>query len=177
MAVTRFLTRASIAERMSDFTRHLRAHGVRAGMPETESSLGALQLVDAGDSNEVRLALKAICASDVDSFARFDELFSAYWLNAGKQRHDHTPTHNRSDQKNSLTNLSQKSNAPSVGGSGSIDTPDNDNDGEVESSGEGKLIATQVSNRNAVDMREFILPEDEARAAETARAAEAARAH
>ena len=47
MAVTRFLTRASIAERMSDFTRHLRAHGVRAGMPETESSLGALQLVDA----------------------------------------------------------------------------------------------------------------------------------
>ena len=169
MAVTRFLTRARIAERMGDFTRHLRANGVRAGMLETETSLGALQLVDASDPNDVLLALKAICAIDVESFARFDELFSAYWLNAGKQRHDHTPTQNRSDQKNSLTNLSQKSNAPSVGGGGSIDTPDNNNDGEVESSGEGKLIATQVSNRNAVDMREFILPEDEVRAAETAR--------
>ena len=169
MAVTRFLTRASIAERMSDFTRHLRAHGVRAGMPETESSLGALQLVDAGDPNDVRLALKAICASDVESFARFDELFAAYWLNAGKQRHDHTPTQSLSDQKNSLTNLSQKFSAPPADGSGSIDTPDSDNDGEAESFGEGKLIATQVTNRNATDMREFILPEDEARAAETAR--------
>ena len=169
MAVTRFLTRAGIAERISDFTRHLRAHGVRAGMPETESSLGALQLVDAGDPNDVRLALKAICASDVESFARFDELFAAYWLNAGKQRHDHTSTQSRSDQKNSLTNLSQKFSAPPADGSGSIDTPDNDNDGEAESSGEGKLIATQVTNRNATDMREFILPEDEARAAETAR--------
>ena len=35
MAVTRFLTRARIAERMGDFIRHLRAHGVRAVMPET----------------------------------------------------------------------------------------------------------------------------------------------
>ena len=168
MAVTRFLTRARIAERMGDFTRHLRAHGVRAGMLETETSLGVLSLVDAGDPNDVRLALKAICASDVESFARFDELFAAYWLNAGKQRHDHTSTQSRSDQKNSLTNLSQKFSAPPADGSGSIDTPDNDNDGEAESSGEGKLIATQVTNRNATDMREFILPEDEARAAETA---------
>ncbi len=132
-------------------------------------ALGLYRLVDAGDPNDVRLALKAICASDVESFARFDELFAAYWLNAGKQRHDHTSTQSRSDQKNSLTNLSQKSSAPSADGSGSIDTPDNDNDGEAESSGEGKLIATQVTNRNAADMREFILPEDEARAAETAR--------
>ena len=169
MAVTRFLTRARIAERMGDFIRHLRAHGVRAGMPETEASLGALRLVDAGDPNDVRLALKAICASDVESFARFDELFSAYWLNTGKQRHDHTSTQNRSHQKNSLTNLLQKSSLPSADGSGSIDTPDNDNGGEAESSGEGKLIATQVTNRNAVDMREFILPDDEARATETAR--------
>ena len=169
MAVTRFLTRARIAERLGDFIRHLRAHGVRAGMPETEASLGALRLVDAGDPNDVRLALKAICASDVESFARFDELFSAYWLNTGKQRHDHTSTQNRSHQKNSLTNLLQKSSLPSADGSGSIDTPDNDNGGEAESSGEGKLIATQVTNRNAVDMREFILPDDEARATETAR--------
>ncbi len=169
MAVTRFLTRASIAERMGDFTRYMRAHGVRAGVPETESSLWALRLVDLGDPNDVRLALKAICASDVESFSRFDELFDAYWLNAGKQRYGHTPTQNPSDQKNSLTNLSQKFSTPSADGSGGIDTPDNDNDGEAESSGEGKLIATQVTNRNATDMREFILPGDEERAAEIAR--------
>ena len=169
MAVTRFLTRASIAERVNDFTRHLRAHGVWAGMPETQSSLEALQLVDAGDPNEVRLALKAIFASDVESFSRFDDLFAAFWFNAGKQRHDRTPTQNHSDQKNNLINLSQKSSEPSADGSGSIDTPDNDNEGEAESSGDGKLIATQVTNRNTADMRKFILSEDEARAAETAR--------
>ena len=42
MAVTRFLTRDKIIERMGDFTRHLRDHGVRVGMPETEASLKAI---------------------------------------------------------------------------------------------------------------------------------------
>ena len=56
MAVTRFLTRAKIIQRMGDFTRHLRDHGVRAGMPETEASLKAMRLVDLSDVKDARLA-------------------------------------------------------------------------------------------------------------------------
>ena len=41
-------------------------------------------------------------------------------------------------------------------GAGSLDTPDNDNEGELETSGEGKLLATEIVNKNAADMREFI---------------------
>ena len=169
MAVTRFLTRAKIIERMGDFTRHLRDHGVRAGMPETEASLKALRLVDLSNVKDVRLALKAVCSNDGESFEKFDDLFDAYWLNSGKQRQEHKQTQARNEQKNSFTNLSQMTHSASAAGTGNLDTPDNDNEGEVETSGEGKLVATEAVNKNAADMREFILPEDEAYAAETAR--------
>ena len=169
MAVTRFLTRAKIIERMGDFTRHLRDHGVRAGMPETEASLKAIRLVDLSDVKDARLALKAVCSNDCESFEKFDDLFDAYWLNSGKQRQEHKQTQTRNEQKNSFTNLSQMMHSTSAAGAESVDTPDNDNEGEVETSGEGKLVATEIVNKNKADMREFILPEDEAYAAETAR--------
>ena len=73
MTVTRFLTRAKIIERMGDFTRHLRDHGVRAGMPETEASLKAMRLVDLSDVRDARLALKAVCSNDCESFDKFDD--------------------------------------------------------------------------------------------------------
>ena len=106
MAVTRFLTRAKIIERMGDFTRHLRNHGVRAGMPETEASLKAIRLVDLSDVKDVRLALKAVCSNDCESFEKFDDLFDAYWLNSGKQSQEQKQTQTRNEQKNSFTNLS-----------------------------------------------------------------------
>ena len=40
--------------------------------------------------------------------------------------------------------------SPSAAGAGSLDTPDNDNEGEAETSGEGKLLATDIINKNAV---------------------------
>ena len=169
MAVTRFLTRAKIVERMGDFTRHLRDHGVRAGMPETEASLKAIRLVDLSDVKDARLALKAVCSNDCESFEKFDDLFDAYWLNSGKQRQEHKQKQTRNEQKNGFTNLSQMMHSTSAVGAGSLDTPDNDNEGELETSGEGKLLATEIVNKNAADMREFISPEDEAYAAETAR--------
>ena len=169
MAVTRFLTRAKIIERMGDFTWHLRNHGVRAGMPETEASLKALRLVDLSDVKDARLAMKAVCSNDCESFEKFDDLFDAYWLNSGKQSQEQKQTQTQKEQKNSFTNLSQMMHSTSAAGTGNPDTPDNDNEGEVETSGEGKLVATEIVNKNAADMREFILPEDEAYAAETAR--------
>ena len=46
VTVTRFPTRASIAERMGDFTRHLRQNGFRVGVQETEMGLRGLDSVD-----------------------------------------------------------------------------------------------------------------------------------
>ena len=63
VTVTRFPTRASIAERMGDFTRHLRQNGFRVGVQETEMGLRGLDSVDMSDPQEVRMALKAVCLS------------------------------------------------------------------------------------------------------------------
>ena len=103
MAVTRFLTRAKIIERLGDFTRHLRDHGVQAGMPETKTTLKAIQLVDLSDVKEVKLALKAVYANDIESFEKFDDLFDAYWLNNGKQRQEHKQTQTQNEKKSRPT--------------------------------------------------------------------------
>ena len=62
--VTRFPIRASTAERMGDFTRHLRENGLPVGMPETELALRSMVALDIGRPEELRMALKAICAAD-----------------------------------------------------------------------------------------------------------------
>ncbi|MGI9400531.1 MAG: hypothetical protein ACR2O0_04685, partial [Rhizobiaceae bacterium] len=86
MQPTRFPLRDSIAGRMSGFIAHLRQNGVVAGPPETGLALEALGQVNTVNSQEVRMALKAVCASDFDQRSRFDELFDAYWLNKGLVR-------------------------------------------------------------------------------------------
>lgn len=170
MAVTKFQTRATPTERMGDFTRHLREHGIRAGMPETEMGLSALSMIDASNMKEVRLALKSICAVDAEGYKRFDELFDSFWQNSGRQRHDHKRTSERTPNSSSHTNLSELINSSHSDDSGAMDTPDNDNDdGEASASGEGRLIATKVTNKDKADMRDYILPEDQERAEEAAR--------
>ena len=100
MPVTKFLSRANVTERMGNFTRHLRENGLRTGMPETEEGLCTLGTIDATNHDEVRLALKSVFANDRESFSRFDELFDAYWLNAGKQRHENKPLNISNKRKN-----------------------------------------------------------------------------
>ncbi|MAC07970.1 MAG: carbon monoxide dehydrogenase, partial [SAR116 cluster bacterium] len=88
-SVTRFPTRASTAERMGDFTRHLRHNGFRVGVQETEMGLHSLESIDLQDTQDVRMALKAICCADTHSFERFDDLFNAFWLNRSVMRTQH----------------------------------------------------------------------------------------
>ncbi len=158
--VTRFPTRATTVERIGDFTRHLRDNGMAVGMPETELALRSMPALNLGSPHELRLALKAICSTDVDGFGKFDDLFDAFWLNTGKMRHEHSRTAKATPDKHSFSNLSKFMSQQDESGSGDAETPDNDNTGEAESDGEGKLIATHVVNTNKKDMREFLLPED-----------------
>ena len=169
MAITRFLFRTSIQERIVGFSHHMRDNGVTTTPLEVHSTLRLLRLIDITNIEEVRLALKSVFTNNKESFVRFNDLFDSYWLNDGKQRHDHKAI----DPSNKKGNLSQ--NFPNLfevnssKGTGKTDVPDDEKDGETESSGEGKLIAAKIFNKTTTDMREFVLPEDENKAAEAAR--------
>ena len=168
MAITRFLFRTSIQERIVGFSHHMRDNGVSTTPLEVHSTLRILSLIDFTNIEEVRLALKSVFTNNKESFARFNDLFDSYWFNDGKQRHEHKSLDRNRKRNLSKTfpNLFEVNNSK---GTGEIDIPDNDKDGEIESSGEGKLIAAKTINKTTTDMREFVQPEDENKAAEAAR--------
>lgn len=168
MRATRFPARAeSVADRMAGFMAHLRANGVPASLPETEAALRALERIAATDAEEVRSALRAVVATDADRQDRFDDLFNAYWLNAGRVRHhdqDLEPNWRPSPRQTSNLALAEEIS----GGSGAADTPDNSGEGEAELSGEGRLVGSRVANLRKTDLRTLMTPQDLAAAQQIA---------
>ncbi len=169
MRITRFPTRADgVAERMTGFMAHLRLNGINVGVAETETALLALDSINAINPEQTRLALKAICANNTDRYAKFDELFNAYWYARGRQRERKQATKEKPYEKDRWSNRSLLDDAMQAAGIGTIDTPDNSNDGEAEQSGDGKLVASTMVNINKADLREFMKPDDLARAQQVA---------
>ncbi len=158
MQVTRFPSRASgLSDRMSGFIAHLRMNGLRVGPKETGDALAALSVVHATDADQARQALCALLAGDAEDWRRFDELFNAYWFNAGKQRMGLAQnTHVRvqsakpmiwqcqdQDAKDAQTDTVQDATTPDPG------------DGEAEGM-DGKLMATRTANLSRRDLRDLM---------------------
>lgn len=164
MKATRFPAQATgPAERMAGFIAHLRLNGLRAGPRETSDALAALAAVDATDRAEARMALKALLVPDHDGWQRFDDLYDAYWFNAGKQRHaevqaDHIRT------QSARPTLWQSHMGEDAGGGNSDDVRPDAGDGEAEGT-DGRLIATRTENLTRRDLRE-LMDDESLRAAE-----------
>lgn len=165
MAVTtRFPVQAkNTSDRFVDFMAHLRINGMRLGVLEVQTALNALSLIDIINPNEVRLALKTVCASDADQFYRFDELFKAYWFNRGRERPKNQAA-DKSSKKSQWTNQKSEDDQLASSGSGKQDLPDDSGEGEASQSGDGKLVGSEISNIQKTDLREFMKPGDLARA-------------
>jgi uncharacterized protein with von Willebrand factor type A (vWA) domain len=87
MPPTRFAQRATgPADRLAGFVAHLRLNGMGLGAGETTRALAGLAAIDASDPSQVRHALRALLATKPEDWRRFDDLFDAYWLNAGRIR-------------------------------------------------------------------------------------------
>ena len=85
--ITRFAARDPGPDaRMAGFLAHLRAHGLRLGVGETDTALRALTTIDAADPTQACRALKAVCCSNAEDWAQFDTLFDSYWRNDGRVR-------------------------------------------------------------------------------------------
>lgn len=158
MNVTRFPARAAgPAERVAGFLAHLRGNGMALGVQDCGLAVAALTHVRAQDIGEARLALKAVCSSCAEDFARFDDLFAAYWTNAGRERAGKAAGNDRQRS-------SQVSEQDGMAGSGRAERPDTDGLGEAEHDGIGRLVGSRVRNLMRVDLREVVAPADMAEA-------------
>jgi len=157
MRVTRFPSRAEgLADRMSGFIAHLRMNGMQVGPQETGDALSALRHVEATDPHQARQALCTVLAGNADGWRRFDELFDAYWFNAGKQRaSSFQTTHVRvQSSKPMIWQAQTQANGTAQSGADDAATPDS-GDGEAEGM-DGKLIATRTANLSRRDLRELM---------------------
>ena len=165
--VTRFAGRdPGPAARVAGFMAHLRGNGLRLGVAETELALEALCAVDASRPEQSRQALRAVCTGCKQEAEQFDALFDSYWLDMGRVRQKVVPS---SPSKGSdAVHSSREAQGEDAGGAGSATAPDG-GEGEAQSDGEGRLIATQVRNLMRKDLRDLVRPEDIAEAEEVAR--------
>ncbi len=158
--VTRFPVRAAgPADRLAGFMAHLRMNGFKIGVQETGAALSALRSVNAWDETEARIALKAVCTGCAQDFARFDELFAAYWQNLGHERSGKARA-KETDERRWASEFQDQSGA----GSGRAERPDGDSDGAAEQDGEGRLTGSRMRNLMRVDLREVVSSADIAEA-------------
>jgi uncharacterized protein with von Willebrand factor type A (vWA) domain len=165
--VTKFAARdPGPAARVAGFMAHLRGNGMRLGVSETDLALAALAEVDAAWPEQSRQALRAVCTGCKEEVEQFDRLFDSYWMDMGrvKQKIVQTPPNPNQDNVHS----SREAKGEDAGGAGSAKAPDG-GQGEAESDGEGRLIATQISNLMRKDLRDLVRPEDIAEAEVVAR--------
>ncbi|MGC9370181.1 MAG: vWA domain-containing protein [Paracoccaceae bacterium] len=165
--VTRFAARdPGLGARVSGFMDHLRAHGFRLGVNETGAALRALEHVRAADPAEARLALKAVCTGSADEIGRFDALFAAYWMNAGRVRQKAGPS--AGPKKHTRTTHEDRKGQST--GQGRAEQPEGGKGrGETEAEGTGRLIASDLKNLMKKDLRELVSPEDVRQAEQVAR--------
>lgn len=149
---TRFPARAEgLADRMAGFIGHLRMNGLKLGPGETEVALSALSQVEATDPDEARRALKVVLTPDAEVWRSFDELFDAYWFNAGKTRAGEARAHVRvQSAKPALWRAHLEEDGPEDEESG--ESVADDGAGGAEGT-EGRLIATRTERLHQRDLR------------------------
>lgn len=162
MQVTRFPSRAEgLAERMAGFVAHLRMNGMVLGPQDTAAALEALSHVAASDAATARQALKSTLVADAEAWGSFDDLFEAYWFNAGKQAQRQTPAHVQTQTARPMIWQSRTEEGAEAEGSESVPAA-----GAGDAEGiEGRLLATRADTLRKRDLRE-LMDEDALRQAE-----------
>lgn len=165
--VTKFAGRdPGPAARIAGFIAHLRDNGLRLGVAEADLAMAALTEVNAIRPDDSRRALRAVCTGCKEEAERFDDLFDGYWMDMGRVKSKVIPA--LSDRSADDVHSSRDAQGEAAGTSGSATTPD-DEGGEAESEGTGKLIATQQRNLSRRDLRDLVRPENIAEAEDVAR--------
>ncbi|SFR08463.1 vWA domain-containing protein [Poseidonocella sedimentorum] len=154
------------AARVAGFIAHLRDNGLRLGAGEAALSLCALAALEAVRPDDCRRALRAVCTGCKDEAARFDALFDSYWLDAGRVKQKVVPSARAAGAEG--VHSSRDGTGQDLGAAGAATAPDA-GEGEADSDGTGKLIATEQRNLARRDLRDLVRPEEIAEAEAIAR--------
>lgn len=165
--VTRFASRDSgPAARVGGFIAHLRHNGLRLGVAEADLALNALTHVHAISPLECRRALRAVCTGCKEEAEQFDALFDSYWLDAGRVKQKVMPSNSSTLEDGVHSNRTAK--GQDAGTVGTATAPDA-SQGDADSDGTGKLIATKARNLSRKDLRDLVQPDEIAQATDIAR--------
>ncbi len=157
--ITRFAARdPGVGARLSGFMGHLRENGFRLGVAETDTALQALAHIHGIDPQEVRLALKAVCAGSEQEVGAFDDLFDSFWMNHGRVRQKAVSTTASAEAQHSRS--TREDATRSTGGAGRQHAPDDPGEGDSASEGTGKLVASRIRQMMKKDLREMVSPQD-----------------
>jgi uncharacterized protein len=156
---------AGAAARVSGFIAHLRRHGFAVGPAETELVLSVLAADEFPGAAAIRLALKTLLSGNREQWARFDELFYAYWFGRGVRivapAHVEAGARNRSPRPKIWDKaLSREETASAMG---QAEHSQGNGDGP-EGRGTGRLIASRSDALSRTDLRTLITPEEAAEA-------------
>ncbi len=156
MPTTRFPEPASgPAERLAGFMAHLRLNGIKAGPHETGAALAALNAVAAAKPRQARLALKSVLATGRDGWSRFDELFDAYWFNAGRERAGTAPATGARPTGRPALWTGHLGEGPSPAASSGLAVAADDDEGTASGEGTGRLVASRTEALMRRDLREL----------------------
>ena len=165
--VTRFAARdPGPSARVAGFIAHLRENGLRLGVAEADLSLNALLQVNAAQPEECRRVLRAVCTGCKDEAERFDALFDSFWMDAGRVKQRIVPKAQAT--LNDDVHSSRDGTGQDASSSGTSTAPDTD-EGDADSDGTGKLIATEQRNLSRRDLRDLVRADEIAQAETVAR--------
>ncbi len=89
------MIQSGLVHHLASFARALRQRGVGVSLSDEADGLAALTLIDLGDRDEVRLALRAALKIRPRDAAVFEELFALLWSTAREERIPDPPAHSR----------------------------------------------------------------------------------
>jgi uncharacterized protein with von Willebrand factor type A (vWA) domain len=137
------------------FMQHLRLNGFVVGPAETQTALEALGRADIADRDAVRLGLKTLLTSRHEEWARFDELFEAYWSRCGRARQRLEVADRRSDRTPRIWADHLPESGDAAGASGADDRRTTES---------GRLAASLSISLARTDLRHVANPQEIAEA-------------
>jgi len=148
------------AARMVGFVDHLRANDIAVGPAETEAALTLLNDEHWLPLSRARLGLRSLLTSTREDWARFDDLFEAYWFSRGRVRTSTKPGAGSATGKqheiwqDHLDDGLSKTDLKRPG----IQQEAVSDDDVTDAPGEGRLIATEQNMLQKTDLRHLTDP-------------------
>lgn len=161
------LTNLNAAQPMAGFMGHLRLNGFRLGLTEAQAGLSLVSHLGAENAMACRTGLKILLCSGHEDWARFDELFEAFWFQRGRTR-ERVQTATNNNVSDLRSEVWQSHFEGQSGASGTLDrvseSGEEDEEVDVSDEAKGRLIASKTDTVRRTDLRHMSDPAEIAEA-------------